>query len=96
MMTPESSREMEKLEITGHHVLGSSEYVRLVISDEPRPVETERLQPQAESRIKSFRWWMKAFLWCFVIVILVLVMVKWGVPFVFEKVLPLTLQLFGL
>lgn len=93
MMTPEPSRELEKLEISGHHVRGSREYVRLAISDEPRAVETEMLQPQAESRIKSFRWWMKAFLWCFVTVILVLVLVKWGVPFFFEKVLPLTLQL---
>lgn len=94
MMTPESSTELEKLEITGHHVRGSSEYVRLAISDEPRAVETEMLQPQAESRMKSFRWWIKAFLGCFVIVILVLVLVKWGVPFVFEKVLAHTLQLF--
>ncbi|XP_027338764.1 transmembrane protein 64 [Abrus precatorius] len=87
MMTPESSEELEKHAISGHHVRGNSEYVRLAISDEPRAVETEMLQPQLESRIKSFRWWMKAFLWCFFIVVLVLVLVKWGVPFVFEKVL---------
>jgi hypothetical protein len=93
MMTPEPSRELEKLEITGHHVRGNTEYVRLAISDEPRVVETEMLQPQTESRFKSFRWWMKAFVWCFVIVILALGLVKWGVPFAFEKVL-LTLQLF--
>lgn len=94
MMTPEASRELEKLEITGHHVRGNTEYVRLAISDEPRAVETEMLQPQAESRIKSFRWWMKAFVWCVVIVVLALGLVKWGVPFAFEKVLPRTLQLF--
>jgi uncharacterized membrane protein YdjX (TVP38/TMEM64 family) len=87
MMTPEPSRELEKLEITGHHVRGNTEYVRLAISDEPRVVETEMLQPQTESRFKSFRWWMKAFVWCFVIVILALGLVKWGVPFAFEKVL---------
>lgn len=90
MMTPEPSRELEKLEITtGHPVRGSTEYVRLAISDEPRAVETEMLQPQAESRIKSFRWWAKAFIWCFVIVILVFGLIKWGVPFAFEKVLRL-------
>ncbi|KAK7331212.1 hypothetical protein VNO77_25430 [Canavalia gladiata] len=86
-MTPESSEELEKHANSGHHVRGNSEYVRLAISDEPRAVETEMLQPQAESRIKSFKWWMKVFLWCFVIVVLALVLVKWGVPFVFEKVL---------
>ncbi|XP_061354224.1 uncharacterized protein LOC133298862 [Gastrolobium bilobum] len=87
MMTPESSKEMEKRAISGHHVKGNSEYVRLVMSDEPSAVETEMLQPQAESRIESFWWWMKTFLWCFVIVILVFVLVKWVVPFVFEKLL---------
>jgi hypothetical protein len=90
MMTPEPSRELEKLEITGHHVRGSTEYVRLAISDEPRVVEAEMLQPQAESRITSFKWWMKVSIWGFVIVILSLLLVKWGVPFAFEKVLPLT------
>ncbi|KAK7303482.1 hypothetical protein RJT34_14389 [Clitoria ternatea] len=85
MTTPESS-ELEKHALSGHHGRGNSEYVRLAISDEPRAVETEMIQPQAESGVKSFRWQMKVFLWCFVIVVLVLVLVKWGVPFVFEKV----------
>jgi len=94
MMTPESAEDLEKHAISGHHVRGNSEYVRLAISDELRVVETEMLQPLAESRMKSFRWWIKALLWCFVIVVLGLVILKWGVPFTFEKVLPLTLQLF--
>lgn len=98
MMMPESSKEMEKHATPGHHGRGrgSSEYVRLVISDEPRAVETEMLQPREESRINSFRWWMKVLLWCIASVIIGLVLLKWGVPFVFEKVLPLTLQLFWL
>ncbi|XP_061357261.1 uncharacterized protein LOC133301629 [Gastrolobium bilobum] len=87
MMTQESSEVLEKHANSGSHVRGDSEYVRLVISDEPRAVEDEILQPRAESRMKSFCWWMKAFLWCFVSVILALVLVKWGVPFFFEKVL---------
>jgi len=94
MMTPESSKELEKHAISSHPTRGNSEYVRLAISDEPRAVENEILRPVAVSRIKSFRWWMKAFFWCFVIVVLTLVIVKWGVPFTFEKVLPLALQLF--
>nr|KYP62585.1 TVP38/TMEM64 family membrane protein slr0305 family [Cajanus cajan] len=87
MMTPESSEELEKHAISGHHVRGNSEYVRLAISDEPRAVEAEILQPLGESRMKSFRWWMKVFLWCVVIIVLALVIVKWGVPFTFEKIL---------
>ncbi|KAJ1427092.1 SNARE associated Golgi protein [Sesbania bispinosa] len=86
-MTQESSEVLEKHANSGSHLRGSSEYVRLVISDEPRAVEAEILQPQAESRIKSFWWWMKCFLWCFVIVILALILMKWGVPFFFEKIL---------
>ena len=93
MMTEESSEVLEKHANSGRHERGNSEYVRLVIPHEPRAVEAEILQPQAESRIKSFCWWMKALLWCFVIVILAVALVKWGVPFVFEKVLPLALRL---
>ncbi|XP_014517864.1 transmembrane protein 64 [Vigna radiata var. radiata] len=87
MMTPESSKELEKHAISSHHVRGTSEYVRLAISDEPRAVENEILQPVPVSRIKSFRWWVKAFFWCFVVVVLTLVIVKWGVPFTFEKII---------
>ncbi|CAL0334521.1 unnamed protein product [Lupinus luteus] len=88
MMTQESSSdELERHANSGHHVRGKGEYVRLVISDEPGAVENEMLQPQAESRHNSFRWWIKAFLWCFVTVAVTLLLLKWGVPFVFEKVL---------
>ncbi|KAL2341479.1 hypothetical protein Fmac_009419 [Flemingia macrophylla] len=89
MMTPESTEKLEKHAISAHHVRGNSEYVRLAISDEPRAVETETeiLQPLGESRMKSFRWWMKVFLWCVVILVLALAIVKWGVPFTFEKIL---------
>ncbi|XP_020230702.1 transmembrane protein 64 isoform X2 [Cajanus cajan] len=87
MMTEESSEVLEKHASSGSHVRGSSEYVRLVISDEPRAVEAEVLLPRAEQRIKSFWWWMKSFLWCVVIVILAFCLIKWGVPLFFEKVL---------
>ncbi|XP_054800229.1 uncharacterized protein LOC129304557 [Prosopis cineraria] len=87
MMTPEPSEELEKRSNSGHHVRRNSEYVRLVISDEPRAIEAEALQPQAETRVKSLLWWIKVFLWCLVTVILAIVLVKWGIPFVFEKIL---------
>lgn len=94
MMTQESSEVLGKHASSGSHVRGSSEYIRLVISDEPRAVEAETLLPRAESRIKSFWWWMKSFLWCVIFVFLAFILVKWGVSLFFEKVFPLTLQLF--
>ncbi|XP_027332472.1 uncharacterized protein LOC113847514 isoform X2 [Abrus precatorius] len=93
MMTQESSEVLEKHANSGSHVRGSSEYVRLVLSDDPRAIETEIiLQPRAESRIKSFWWWMKSFVGCFVILILAFVLMKWGVPLFFEKVLYPTME----
>ena len=80
----ESGNDGGKLE---HHVREDSEYVRLVISDEPRAPEFDISQLQSRARIKAFIWWIKALIWCLVITILLLVLVKWGVPFLFEKVL---------
>ncbi|KAK7363894.1 hypothetical protein VNO77_06054 [Canavalia gladiata] len=92
MMTQESSEVLGKNANSGCHVRGSSEYVRLVISDEPKAIETEILGPRAEFRIKSFYWWMKSFLWCSVILILAFILMKWGVPLFLEKVLYPTLE----
>ncbi|KAL4655200.1 hypothetical protein ACB092_01G433300 [Castanea dentata] len=82
-----SSVEVAKHANSGHHVRENSEYARLVISNELHSVETDLLQPQAEARTKSFMWWIKAFLWCMVVIIFLFVSLKWGVPFIFQKVL---------
>ena len=80
----DSAEKLEKDSLNGRsHVREDSEYVRLVISDEPRLSDT--LQPQAETK-KSFIWWIKAILWCFITILLRLIFMKWGVPFIFEKV----------
>ncbi|KAK3022158.1 hypothetical protein RJ639_045353 [Escallonia herrerae] len=63
-----------------------SEYVRLVISNEPRILEADNLRPQ-QRRNKSCIWWIKAIILCFATIIILLTFAKWGVPFVFEKVL---------
>jgi len=89
-MTQESSEVLEKHAGSGSHGRETSEYVRLVISDEPRAVEAEILLPRAESRFKSFWWWVKSFLWCVVVVIFAFILIRWGVPLFFEKVFPLT------
>lgn len=82
-----SSVELARHANSGHHVRENSEYTRLVISNELHSVETEILQPQAEARTKSFMWWIKAFLWCMVVIIFLFISLKWGVPFIFQKVL---------
>ncbi|XP_010245405.1 PREDICTED: transmembrane protein 64 [Nelumbo nucifera] len=85
---PNSSEGHEKLRAnSSHHVREESEYARLVISDNPSTSEVEFLQPQVESRSKSLVWWMKALLWFCVLIIVLLIFLKWGVPFLFEKVL---------
>ncbi|KAL6329244.1 hypothetical protein AAG906_014856 [Vitis piasezkii] len=85
---PNSSEEMDKLNTnSGHNVREESEYVRLVISNEARLSEADILQPQAETRIKSFIWWIKALIFCVVNIIFLLIFLKWGAPFMFEKIL---------
>lgn len=85
---PNSSEETDKLNTnSGHNVREESEYVRLVISNEARLSEADILQPQAETRIKSFIWWFKALIFCVVNIIFLLIFLKWGAPFMFEKIL---------
>jgi len=90
MMTQESSEVLEKHAGSGSHARGNSEYVRLVIPDETRAVESEILLPRAESRLQSFWWWTKSSLWCVVIVLLAFILIRWGVPLFFKKVFALT------
>ncbi|OMO65625.1 SNARE associated Golgi protein [Corchorus olitorius] len=90
MPNSNSSDDLEKDGTnTGHLVRQNSEYVRLVTSDhEHTAVEIETLQPQpTTTRAKAFLWWIKVFVFSIFTVILLLVFVKWGVPFLFEKVL---------
>lgn len=76
----------------GSQVREDSEYVRLVISSDPRIVDTDSLHPQPASKIRSLRWWIKAITWCIITILALLVFLKWGVPFLFEKILVPTLQ----
>lgn len=70
-----------------HNVREDNEYVRLVISSElGTAANDDGLQPRAETRHKSFTWWIKVLTWCTVTIVLTLIFVKWGVPFLFEKV----------
>ncbi|KAJ6703326.1 hypothetical protein OIU85_029312 [Salix viminalis] len=80
----ECPKDSGKLE---HKVREDSEYVRLVISDEPRVGDFDISHVQSRARIKAFIWWIKALIWCLVIAILALAFLKWGVSFLFDKVL---------
>lgn len=64
-----------------------SEYVRLVISSEPRVVDSDNLEPQPAQGTRSSKWWIKLIIWCVITVIASLIFLKWGVPFLFEKVI---------
>ncbi|VFQ97834.1 unnamed protein product [Cuscuta campestris] len=73
---------------SGSHVKEDSEYVRLVINNEPAVSETTfTLQSPLETRQRALKWWVNAFMWCIICIVVLLVFIKWGVPFLFEKVL---------
>lgn len=71
------------------HMREDNEYVRLVVGTphEPSPPETV-LVSQSEIRTRNLIWWFKALGICALALVLTLVFAKWGVPFVFQKVLP--------
>ncbi|XP_074275111.1 uncharacterized protein LOC141599103 isoform X1 [Silene latifolia] len=64
-----------------------SEYEKLVTSDLTVKPVAEILHPQAETRLKPFIWWIKILISCLSAVAFVLILLKWGVPFLFEKIL---------
>lgn len=87
MQMPNSSEELGLHgENSVQHVKEDSEYVRLVISDDPRPAEGDTLQPQPETRTKSPIRWIRILALCILLVLIILIFLKWGVPFLFEKV----------
>ncbi|KAJ0926628.1 putative SNARE associated golgi family protein [Helianthus annuus] len=70
-----------------------SEHVRLVISsNETRVAEADALQSQTERSNQCLKWWIKAVTWSVIAIIVTIIFLKWGVPFVFEKVLLPVLQ----
>lgn len=64
-----------------------SEHVRLVISaNETRVNETDSLQSQTERSNWPLKWWIKVATWSIFGIIITMIFLKWGVPFIFEKV----------
>ncbi|XP_059279845.1 uncharacterized protein LOC132033780 [Lycium ferocissimum] len=87
-MKPESTDDSTKANANGESCISEgSEYVKLVIRNEPRATEAVNLQSEVPARKGFTVWWIKAIIWCSSIVIILLIFIKWGVPFLFEKVL---------
>ncbi|XP_031391720.1 transmembrane protein 64 [Punica granatum] len=85
---PDSREDIRKQDTNlENHARDDTEYSRLVISNERGTAGADVSQRQGGVRNKSFIWWIKAITLFIVATILVLVLLKWGVPFVFEKVL---------
>ncbi|GAB2253919.1 hypothetical protein Droror1_Dr00021728 [Drosera rotundifolia] len=67
--------------------LSYSECVRLVRSNSNKISEPVIIETRQCKRFCSLRWWIKLAMYCCLAVILVLVFLKWGLPFLFKKVL---------
>lgn len=80
------------MELTKHDIdvgpamQDDSEFVSLVTSAITKRPEASTLHSQAETRSESFIWWIKILISSISAVAVVLVLLKWGVPFLFEKV----------
>ncbi|KVH16502.1 SNARE associated Golgi protein [Cynara cardunculus var. scolymus] len=62
-----------------------SEHVRLVISNERGTAEADTFQPRTERSNESLKWWIKTVTLSIIAIIVTIVFLKWGVPFIFEK-----------
>lgn len=72
------------------HMREDNEYVRLVVAHEAAAAETVLTVSQSEARSKRLMWWLKVLGLSAFALLLTLIFAKWGVPFVFEKVISLT------
>ncbi|XP_065849094.1 uncharacterized protein [Euphorbia lathyris] len=87
----EPSEESRKEATNSDHrvyVREDSEYVRLVVPIEQRvPPQIHISQAEAKSTFKSLSWWTKALSFFVLTIVFLYFFLKWGVPFLFEKVL---------
>ncbi|XP_020589691.1 transmembrane protein 64 [Phalaenopsis equestris] len=64
-----------------------NEYARLVKPGETSAGDTSALPIPETTQHGPLTWWKKALFFSFLLIILCFVLVKWGIPFVFEKIL---------
>ncbi|OIT22480.1 PREDICTED: transmembrane protein 64-like isoform X2 [Nicotiana attenuata] len=86
-MKPHSTDDLTKANADSESRIRESEYVRLVIRNEPRIAEADNLESQLPARKRSAVWCFKAMIWCSITVFVLVIFIKWGLPFLFEKVL---------
>jgi hypothetical protein len=70
------------------HLKVDDEYSRLVMPGQHGPLDNTsdtKFQPQL-TKSRPFAWWIKFLFACMFSTILGYVFIKWGVPFLFEKV----------
>ncbi|XP_073124015.1 uncharacterized protein [Henckelia pumila] len=93
MKIPDSTKQLEKKHVASEgQVQEDSEYVRLFIPNETRKPDADALQSQTLVRKRPLLWWIKAIIWCLISIIILLCFVKWGIPFLVQKVLFPVLQ----
>ncbi|KAJ0525078.1 putative SNARE associated golgi family protein [Helianthus annuus] len=71
---------------TGHFAREVGEYERLVVSTEDK-VEVDTLHPQIGRCNRSWKWWLKVVTWSIISIVVSIFVMKWGVPYVFDKIL---------
>ncbi|CAN6306486.1 unnamed protein product [Urochloa humidicola] len=63
------------------------EYARLVTRAQHATPDVSATILTEQPNSRSFIWWMKVLLGCFLLILVGYIFVKWGVPFAFEKIL---------
>lgn len=86
MMSSSSDALEVKIENLDPHPREDEEYARLVPPNDSRTVDLISLQPLHKAT-KSFNWWMKVLFGSLFGILITLIFLKWGAPFVFEKIL---------
>lgn len=71
----------------GPAIREESEYVRLVTDHSSKRAEAEVLRSLPVTRLNPVMWWVRVLIFCSVGIGFIVILLKWGVPFLFEKVL---------
>ncbi|KAI3496575.1 hypothetical protein L1887_38940 [Cichorium endivia] len=72
---------------TEHFAKEDGEYERLVVSSEDNVEDHDALHPQIERCGGSWKWWIKVIALSVATILVSIISVKWGMPFIFEKLL---------
>lgn len=83
----DSPEELEKSHANSADLLTEgSNHVILDMPNEARLPEMSNLESQSKSRKRLLMWWIKVAILCLVIIGILAIFLKWGAPFLIEKV----------